>query len=410
MGIYDRDYVRNQQRRGPVGPGGGIGGGAGGFAGPRAWSVNTWLIVINVAVFFIIQPLLGNLAGVPTLMQAVAPGDFEQDVLRTDRLMVSPTEPASSDDRNDLGRPLYRFYADAEGAQAWPAGVNPPPNFVLLGSDGDGNLLVAPYLARDTYIVRDPLDAYGHFSTAKGFIEERLSPGGTELVINLQVWRFISFQFLHAGFWHLFFNMFGLFIFGGMAERYLGSKRYLSYYLLCGIFGAVAYLILNFMGGFLGIQFAGALINDPHTPLVGASAGVFGVIMAAAAIAPNTMIQLLFPPIPIKMKWFAYGYVGIAAFNLLTGGQNAGGDAAHLGGAIAGAFFIRRPHLLKDFFAVLPASKGSGPRKSKRPRRGGPSSSEVDRVLEKVSAKGIHSLTDAEKKVLQRVSEDDMDR
>jgi len=410
MGIYDRDYVR-QQRRGPVGPGGAGGGtGLGGIPGPRFWSVNTWLIVINVAVFFLIQPLLGNIAGVPTLIQAVAPGEFaQQQVLRTDRLMASPAEPATSDEKNDLGRPLYRFYADAEGLRALPAGAPAPPNFVLLGADENGNQLVAPYLARDTYIVRDPLDAYGHFSTAKGFIEERLSPNGTELVINLQVWRFISFQFLHAGFWHLFFNMFGLFIFGGMAERHLGPKRYLSYYLLCGIFGAVAYLILNFMGGFLNIQFAGALINDPHTPLVGASAGVFGVIMAAAAIAPNTVIQLLFPPIPIKMKWFAYGYVGIAAFNLLTGGQNAGGDAAHLGGAIAGAFFIRRPHLLKDFFAVLPA-KGSEPKRSRRSKRGGPSTSEVDRVLEKVSAKGIHSLTDAEKKILQRASEDDMDR
>src|SRR5262249_21154560 len=149
-----------------------------------------------------------------------------------------------------------------------------------------------------------PLQAYGHFSTALGFF-------------GLQLWRFITFQFLHASLMHVLMNMFGLWVFGGMVEEYLGSKRYFAFYLTCGIFGGVSYLALNFLGNlFPPVHLPFLLPDSIYTPLVGASAGVFGVIMACAFIAPNAMVVLFFPPVPLRLKWLAYGYVALAAWNL----------------------------------------------------------------------------------------------
>ncbi len=238
----------------------------------------------------------------------------------------------------------------------------------------------------------DALFVFGHFSTFEGFQ-------------RLEVWRLVTFQFLHANFLHLFFNMLGLWIFGSLVEQYLGSRKYLAYYLVCGIFGGLTYLLLNLLGNLSGLSFPGLLPNHPYTPLVGASAGVFGVIVACAFISPNTIVQLIFPPIPLKMRTMAYGYVGLALFNLLMGGSNAGGDAAHVGGAIAGYFFIRNPHLLTDFFDFLNDSRKPDKGSSKRRRgQGGPSDKDVNRVLDKVRESGLHSLTDREKTVLREAS------
>ena len=245
------------------------------------------------------------------------------------------------------------------------------------------------------------LHEYGHFSTYEGFQ-------------RLHVWRLVTFQFLHApdNIFHIVFNMFGMWVFGPMVEEALGRKRYLAFYLMCGIAGGLMYLILNLLGA-MGVSFPGVLISDPRTPLVGASAGVFGVIMACAHIAPDARVQLLFPPIPLKMKWMAYGYVGLAAFNLFFGGHNAGGDAAHLGGAIAGFFFIRNPHHLVDFFDVFNDSrpKGSRGNTSRKPKPAkksrDTSSAEVDRILDKVNLKGIQSLTAKEKKILEKASREE---
>lgn len=240
----------------------------------------------------------------------------------------------------------------------------------------------------------DPLAFYGHFSTAKA-------------IYGLEFWRFLTFQFLHGGWIHLAFNMMGIWFLGRLVEDQLGPKKFLAFYLVCGIFGGLMYLLLNLLGGVLGLRVPGLLMNDPATPLIGASAGVFGVVMACAYIAPNSTVQLLFPPIPMKMKVFAYGFVALALLMLLLGSSNAGGEAAHLGGAIAGFYFIRNTHHLIDFFDVLGDSRKPKPPKRGRPRGRAPSVSqqEVDRVLDKVQASGLGSLTDAEKAVLRQATD-----
>ncbi|MCB1282387.1 MAG: rhomboid family intramembrane serine protease, partial [Salinibacterium sp.] len=105
----------------------------------------------------------------------------------------------------------------------------------------------------------------GHFSTAKAFFDIQ-SDG--KLILNLQVWRFVTFQFLHdlGSIWHIVLNMFGLWIFGRTVEQYLGGKKYLAFYLVCGIFGALLYLLLNLLGS-MGLHIPGVMMSDPHTPL-----------------------------------------------------------------------------------------------------------------------------------------------
>lgn len=232
---------------------------------------------------------------------------------------------------------------------------------------------------------------------------------------GLQFWRFLTFQFLHANLSHVFFNMFGLYMFGAMVEDYLGRSRYIAFYLTTGVMGGLLFMVLNALGALAkdaGMQqIPGLLVYNTNIRLVGASAGVFGVIMACAFISPNSIINLLIPPIPMKLRTFAYIYVAMAAANLLFRGKNAGGDAAHLGGAIAGYILIRNAHLLRDFFDVFtdsrrPKKRTGPPDRPASPRQPPrPDEAEVDRILAKVNQHGLQSLSESEKATLRRATE-----
>lgn len=352
MGIYDREYIK-------VGPRS-----RSGLGGLQVVSFNTWLIILNVVVFVLSNVFLPRVPGgtvwpegTKQYRQDVTSDQIGQQIVDRTRVLADPA----------TGETFYPIYAQG------PQGVE------LIGRQ---LLLPRPMPL---------LEAWGHFSTGKAFF-------------GVEVWRFVTFQFLHADFWHLFFNMFGLWVFGGMVEQYLGFKRYAAFYLLCGIFGAVAYLLLNVVGVFLKVQIPGVLIHDPFMPLVGASAGVFGVIVAAAFIAPDAIVVIPIPPIPLPLWLMAYGYVAIALINLLAGGRNAGGDAAHLGGAVAGYFFIRRTHLLRDFFDIFGTSR-SGRARAEPGAAPGPDQPEIDRILGKVREYGLASLDDQEKEALRLHSE-----
>ena len=193
-------------------------------------------------------------------------------------------------------------------------------------------------------------------------------------------------------------------------EEHLGRKRYLAFYLVCGIAGGLMYLILNALGQ-LAPGVPGLIGNSASTPLIGASAGVFGVIMAAAYLYPNMVVQLIFPPISMPLKVLAYLYVAIALGTLIAQGRNAGGEAAHIGGAMAGFFFVRNPHLLRDFFDVFDDSRKprNKPARSKpsilsrvMPGAQGVPDAEVDRIYHKIRDQGMQSLSDAEKSTLER--------
>jgi membrane associated rhomboid family serine protease len=174
-----------------------------------------------------------------------------------------------------------------------------------------------------------------------------------------EVWRFITFQFLHANVQHIFFNMLSLYFFGKFIESYLGRWRYLAFYLICGIAGAVGYIVLWAVG---------LLIPYSSVALVGASAGVFGILIGAARVAPNLRVMLMFPPIPMKLRTLAWVFIGIAVVTIVAEGKNAGGEAAHLGGAAAGALLIQFPGILGVF-------KGTSRKRSRFWQPGDPPSS-----------------------------------
>ena len=169
-----------------------------------------------------------------------------------------------------------------------------------------------------------------------------------------RLWEFttgtITFQFLHANPTHIFFNMLSLYFFGPMMEAYLGPRRYLAYYLICGIAGSVSFMLLTYLGVIAGGY------------LVGASAGIFGILIGAARIAPDARVMLMFPPIPMKLKTMAWVFIGIAAFTIITSGQNAGGEAAHLGGAMVGFVLIRNERLLDFVYLRRPRMSFGGRR------------------------------------------------
>ncbi|MFG0292629.1 MAG: rhomboid family intramembrane serine protease [Phycisphaerales bacterium JB050] len=241
-----------------------------------------------------------------------------------------------------------------------------------------------------------PIFALGHFSTYTAFSK-------------LEFWRFVTFQFLHGSPTHLLFNMIGLYFFGPAVEGYLRSrKRFLAFYLTCGIFGGFLYLVLNLIANLTNAGIPGLLFVPPTTPLVGASAGVFGILMASAFISKDA-VMYVFMVIPMKVRTGAYLFVALAAFNLfIKQGANMGGDAAHLGGAAAGYFFIRRHHMLHDFFDIFGTSKkGSGSRQGRSRKKAKPTVDEatLDRILDKVREEGMHSLTEKEQKLLRKASE-----
>jgi membrane associated rhomboid family serine protease len=224
-----------------------------------------------------------------------------------------------------------------------------------------------------------------------------------------QAWRFLTFQFLHANPLHILFNMISLYFFGRLVESSLGPRRFLAFYLLCGVGGALFYLALWGLGtAFPGVPFL--LFADARTRLVGASAGVFGVLVAGAVLAPQQRVFLLLPPISMSIRTMALVMLAIAVFSVLFG-HNAGGEASHLGGAAVGFLLIRRPRLLAwadrlptDPWQRLHARRQALAAQHRRDKDQA-LDAEVDRILAKVKERGMHHLTSGEKRTLQRATE-----
>ncbi len=219
-------------------------------------------------------------------------------------------------------------------------------------------------------------------------------------IYGLQLWRLVTYQFLHHGFMHVLFNMIGLYFFGPMLEKWWGSRRFLAFYLLCGVSGAAVMTLLSFVPGLLMV--------GPQTTLVGASGSVFGILAGAAVLFPHMRVMLLFPPIPMSMRVMALMFMGLAFLSVMAGTPNAGGEAAHLGGALLGFLLVKYPRSLNWADRFSPSAiqdgmnKGRFERKKKREVAG---QEEVNRILDKVREKGIASLTRKEKNTLNAETE-----
>lgn len=164
---------------------------------------------------------------------------------------------------------------------------------------------------------------------------------------NFHLYQLVTHMFLHADITHLFFNMFAFWMFGRILEYDLGSKRFLTYYLITGIGAALLFMCVNWLnitierGGMPAGYMTQSLFNMINTPMVGASGAVFGVLLAFGMLHPNSEIMLLIPPIPIKAKYFVIGY---GVIELVLGFLNSGGNVAHfahVGGMLWGFILLR---------------------------------------------------------------------
>jgi len=179
---------------------------------------------------------------------------------------------------------------------------------------------------------------------------------------HLQLWRFITFQFLHAGIYHILYNMLGLYVFGPIVESVLGSRRYLAFYLLCGIAGAFSYIALGSHITMPQIPNLPAMDFEPG--LIGASAGIFGLLVAAAVIAPEVRIIVFI--VTMSIRTAAILAMLIAVYTVLTSGSNFGGEAAHLGGGVLGYILIKNIHWLNFAEPRRRESMYIGPRRRRR--------------------------------------------
>jgi len=195
----------------------------------------------------------------------------------------------------------------------------------------------------------------------------------------LEAGKLITYQFLHADIWHLVLNMLGVYFLGTALEKYWGSWRFLFFYLFCGIVGGILFLFLA----------------SPFDSIVGASGAVLGLLAACAVLFPGMVIILYFFPVPIRIA--AILLISLYALNTLV--KHDLSDACHLGGMAAGFLFV----MASPFWQRYTFERGKLRRQAML-EQDVKDQETVDKILQKVHAQGIQSLTWWEKKTLQRIT------
>lgn len=239
-------------------------------------------------------------------------------------------------------------------------------------------------------------------------------------------WQIFSYMYLHGGFAHILMNMIALWMFGLELEHLWGSKKFFTYYTLCGIGAGIAHLIISpLLGG------------GSEAPLVGASGGVFGLLIAFGMLFPDRPIYLYFL-IPIRAKYFTLIYMGLEFFYLASGSNDGVSHLAHLGGAIVGIVYMfvtvggstllsnfgggrRRPSAwnqprqrnpfagrrMEEEEPIEAEYQEVGSRSSRQQQPSGVrviTQSDIDAILDKIAAKGYGSLSDEEREILFEAS------
>jgi membrane associated rhomboid family serine protease len=227
-------------------------------------------------------------------------------------------------------------------------------------------------------------------------------------------WQLVTYMFMHGGFWHLFMNMLALWMFGMELEHLWGSKKFLTYYLLCGVGGGIANLLV-------------AALVGQGAPTVGASGAVFGVLLAFGLLFPDRPIYIYFL-LPVKAKYFIAFYIGLELYLGVTGTSDGVAHFAHLGGAAVGFLYLaaqmklpwfRRPTAIFGGQKSEPSSAGVriGRRdevqdakfydiNSGKPLDHDPEATQevIDAILDKISKGGYQSLSEDEKRILNEAS------
>ena len=224
------------------------------------------------------------------------------------------------------------------------------------------------------------------------------------------VWQLLTFQFMHAGLWHLLFNSVAIYCFGRPVETALGRRHFLTLYLTSGI-----------IGGLVQMLFAVLIPNYFDAPVVGASAGASGLVAAFAILHWEDRFNLLiyFIPVSMKGKTLLAVSLALAFFGMLLTPNSGIANAAHLGGILTGGFYVRlfiqgswgqwrfpaRRAAPRQLVNVRAAKSGLWGPSAGKPEEDQSTDqflqSEVDPILDKISAHGIQSLTERERKILE---------
>lgn len=277
-------------------------------------------------------------------------------------------------------------------------------------------ILGESFLVGPGFKLSDMITQYFGLIPVNGFVAGSI--GGEPIIWHFYPWQLITYQFMHGGFWHIFFNMFMLWMFGMEIENILGSKKFLTYYLVCGIAAGLAQL------------FIAPLFSIP-APTIGASGAIFGVMIAFALMFPDRYIFLWFF-IPVKAKYLI-GFLIVFEILAVDSAQDTVAHLAHLGGALAGFLFILfDKHIDVPLKRMLNISTGyrsnnqfqnpfSGlTDKFKRKKddieeakyydinhkkdTDAISQAEIDAILDKISQSGYQNLTEREKRILFEAS------
>jgi rhomboid family protein len=162
-------------------------------------------------------------------------------------------------------------------------------------------------------------------SQASGF---QLEP----VQVHFQLFQLVTYSFLHGSVMHLLLNMYALWLFGTRMENVWGSRAFAVYYFVCVIGAGLTQLLVSTLSG--GMY-----------PTIGASGGVFGLLLAFGMRFPNEVLMLIFPPVALPAKWFVTIYAGIELLAGVTGSEAGVAHFAHLGGMLFGFFLIRYWHM-----------------------------------------------------------------
>jgi rhomboid family protein len=261
----------------------------------------------------------------------------------------------------------------------------------------------------------------GGVDTYNAFMQWLMLPASVPEFL-IKPWTLITYFFLHERFFHILFNMLFLYWFGRIIKEFLGGSKVVSLYVLGGIAGGIFYILI-----YNTIPFFSERIDS--SMMLGASAGVFAVVVGAATFMPNYTMFLMFIG-PVRIKYIALFYV-VLAFAQSTG-QNAGGELAHLGGAAMGFVYIKQLQqgtdwgkwihwflsFIKSFFSSQPKVKvtyrksaksksaafGKSTSSTKSQGQGSASQEEIDAILDKISQSGYESLSKEEKQKLFNAS------
>lgn len=237
----------------------------------------------------------------------------------------------------------------------------------------------------------------------KLFINKLMLPASFTTFIT-QPWSLISYFFLHLGFTHILWNMLFLYWFGKIIQDNIGNNAVISLYVLGGIIGGLSYMAL-----FNIIPYYDNRISE--SLMLGASAGVFSIVAGSATLLPNYTFYLLFLG-PVRIKYIALFYILLSFLDVT--GSNAGGEIAHLGGAMIGYLFIRQLQNgvnigegvinIVNFFNKEKNKKSDQKSSPTEETKYDISQDEIDKILDKISENGYSSLSKNEKEKLFNAS------